>query len=380
MLVDLFKARFDPDGRRGRGRAHGRAGAGDRGRARERREPVRGPRAAPVPGARAAPRRAPTSGAATPPGKRRSFLSFKFDPAKVPGLPEPKPMFEIFVYSTRFEGVHLRGGKRRARRPALVGPARGLPHRGAGARQGADGEEHRHRAGRLQGRLRAEARAARRRSRRVHEGRRRVLPGLSARPARHHRQPRRRQDRAAAAGASGTTPTTRISSSPRTRAPRRSPTTRTASARNTASGWATRSPRAARSATTTRRWASRRAARGNRSSATSARWASIRRRPTSPWPASATCRATCSATACCCRATSGWWRRSTTATSFSTRIPDAATSFAERERMFKLPRSTWADYDTKLISKGGGVHPRSAKSIADHARGEGGARRSTPMR
>jgi glutamate dehydrogenase len=44
-------------------------------------------------------------------GQPRSFLSFKFDPAKVPGLPEPKPMFEIFVYSTRFEGVHLRGGR-----------------------------------------------------------------------------------------------------------------------------------------------------------------------------------------------------------------------------------------------------------------------------
>ncbi|MEP7329285.1 MAG: NAD-glutamate dehydrogenase, partial [Betaproteobacteria bacterium] len=44
-------------------------------------------------------------------GMRRSFLSFKFDPSKVPGLPEPKPMFEIFVYSTRFEGVHLRGGR-----------------------------------------------------------------------------------------------------------------------------------------------------------------------------------------------------------------------------------------------------------------------------
>ena len=44
-------------------------------------------------------------------GRPRTFLSFKFDPAKVPGLPEPKPMFEIFVYSTRFEGVHLRGGK-----------------------------------------------------------------------------------------------------------------------------------------------------------------------------------------------------------------------------------------------------------------------------
>ncbi len=44
-------------------------------------------------------------------GARKSFVSFKFDPARVPGLPEPKPMFEIFVYSPRFEGVHLRGGK-----------------------------------------------------------------------------------------------------------------------------------------------------------------------------------------------------------------------------------------------------------------------------
>ncbi len=44
-------------------------------------------------------------------GRRRQFLSFKFDPSKIPGLPEPKPMFEIFVYSPRFEGVHLRGGK-----------------------------------------------------------------------------------------------------------------------------------------------------------------------------------------------------------------------------------------------------------------------------
>ncbi|TAM08033.1 MAG: NAD-glutamate dehydrogenase [Paraburkholderia sp.] len=41
----------------------------------------------------------------------KSYLSFKFDPAKVPGLPEPKPMFEIWVYSPRVEGVHLRGGR-----------------------------------------------------------------------------------------------------------------------------------------------------------------------------------------------------------------------------------------------------------------------------
>lgn len=44
-------------------------------------------------------------------GQRRGYLSFKFDPAQVPGLPEPRPMFEIFVYSTRFEGIHLRGGR-----------------------------------------------------------------------------------------------------------------------------------------------------------------------------------------------------------------------------------------------------------------------------
>ncbi|MGB2816238.1 MAG: NAD-glutamate dehydrogenase [Burkholderiaceae bacterium] len=50
-------------------------------------------------------------GASGDDGPRRPFLSFKFDPAKVPGLPEPRPMFEIFVYSPRFEGVHLRGGK-----------------------------------------------------------------------------------------------------------------------------------------------------------------------------------------------------------------------------------------------------------------------------
>ncbi|HEX5754937.1 MAG TPA: NAD-glutamate dehydrogenase domain-containing protein, partial [Arenimonas sp.] len=44
--------------------------------------------------------------------------------------------------------------------------------------------------------------------------------------------------------------------------------------------------------------------------------------------------------------------------------PDSAISFAERERLFKLPRSSWEDYDKALISKGGGVFPRSAKTLA----------------
>lgn len=43
--------------------------------------------------------------------------------------------------------------------------------------------------------------------------------------------------------------------------------------------------------------------------------------------------------------------------------PDAERSYKERERLFNLPRSTWADYDTDLISQGGGVFARSLKSI-----------------
>src|SRR3712207_6934857 len=38
-------------------------------------------------------------------------------------------------------------------------------------------------------------------------------------------------------------------------------------------------------------------------------------------------------------------------------------SFAERTRLFALPRSSWDDYDRSLISEGGGVWPRTAKSI-----------------
>lgn len=43
--------------------------------------------------------------------------------------------------------------------------------------------------------------------------------------------------------------------------------------------------------------------------------------------------------------------------------PDPAASFKERKRLFALPRSSWSDYDAKLISKGGGIFERSAKSI-----------------
>jgi glutamate dehydrogenase len=44
--------------------------------------------------------------------------------------------------------------------------------------------------------------------------------------------------------------------------------------------------------------------------------------------------------------------------------PDTERSFKERERLFKLPRSSWEDYSKAAISKGGGVYPRSAKSLS----------------
>ena len=44
--------------------------------------------------------------------------------------------------------------------------------------------------------------------------------------------------------------------------------------------------------------------------------------------------------------------------------PDAAKAYAERARLFTLPRSSWQDYDKGLISAGGGVYSRAAKEIA----------------
>ena len=62
--------------------------------------------------------------------------------------------------------------------------------------------------------------------------------------------------------------------------------------------------------------------------------------------------------------------------------PDPARSYAERHRLFELPSSpfghgagsSWADYDAALISAGGGVFPRTAKSVAGHARSAARAR------
>jgi glutamate dehydrogenase len=46
----------------------------------------------------------------TPAGRPKSYVAFKLDPRAIPDLPAPRPRYEIFVYSPRFEGVHLRFG------------------------------------------------------------------------------------------------------------------------------------------------------------------------------------------------------------------------------------------------------------------------------
>ncbi len=224
-------------------------------------------------------------------GGPHTYMSFKLEPSAIPDLPEPRPQFEIFVYSPRVEGVHLRFGAGRARRPALVGPARRLPHRGARPGQGADGEEHRDRAGGREGRLLLQAAArpvatATRGWPRAWPATRPSSPACSTSPTtwstaetvppRGRRPPRRRRLLPGRGRRQGHGDVLRHRQ-------RRG-------ARTTASGSATRSPAAARSATTTRRWASPPAAPGSRCSGTSASAASTARPRTSPASASATCR------------------------------------------------------------------------------------------
>ena len=107
------------------------------------------------------------------------------------------------VRDLRLRAAHRRRAPARrqggARRHPVVGPARGLPHRGARPDEGADGEELRHRAGRGEGRVRGQAAAARRRPGGAPGRGGRVLPDPDPRHAGPDRQSRRRSDRAARA-------------------------------------------------------------------------------------------------------------------------------------------------------------------------------------
>ena len=126
---------------------------------------------------------------------------------------------------------------------------------------------------------------------------------------------------------------------------------------------ATPSPRAAARATTTRRWASPRAAPGNRSSATSARLG----RDTQAEDFTVVGVGDMSGDVFGNGMLLSPHIRLIAAFNhlhiFLDPDPDPAAELAERRRLFDLPRSTWADYDASLLSAGGGVFPRTAKTI-----------------
>ena len=281
--------------------------------------------------------------------------------AKIPDLPLPRPKFEIFVYSPRVEGVHLRMGdvarggirwsdRREDFRTEVLGlmkaqnvkntvivpvGAKGgfVPKRlPAGTREEIQAEVVACYQTFIRGLLdltdNIVGRPHRAAAARGAPRRRRSLPGSGRRQG--HRDV--------------------------------SPTSPTPSRSNTASGWAMPSPPAARPATTTRRWASPRAAAGSASSATSARSASTSSARTSPPAGIGDMSGDVFGNGMLLSRTHGCWPPSTTGTSSSIPTPDAAASFAERARLFALPRSSWDDYDRKKISRGGGVFARTAKS------------------
>ena len=131
-------------------------------------------------------------------GEPKSYVSFKIDSQQGRGI---APAAAAGRGLGLFAAHRMRAPARRSgcpRRHPLVGPARGLPHRDPRPDEGADGQERGDCAGRLQGRLRVETAAARRRPRGVPGRGHRMLQDPDARPARCHRQPRRFRSRPAA--------------------------------------------------------------------------------------------------------------------------------------------------------------------------------------
>ncbi len=173
-----------------------RPARGDRRRARPGREPGRGPDPALLPHRH----QRDAADELLPGGERRRAARLRLHEVRPAGHPGParaaSGVRDLGVLAARRgRPPALRQG--RARWSALVGPARGLPHRDPRPGQGADGEEHRHRAGRRQGRLRRQA-AARpeRRPRRLDGRGHRQLQDVHLGAARHHRQHGGRRGRA----------------------------------------------------------------------------------------------------------------------------------------------------------------------------------------
>ena len=373
-LANLFDARFDP--------AHGSSsdGAADRDRGAHRRsaqpsrEPRPGPHPPPLSGAASRRPCAPMHGSAIRRRtvSRRTTCPTSSTRSRIPGLPAPRPAFEIFVYAPYVEGVHLRGGKvargglrwsdrREDFRTEVLGLMKAQMVKNAvivpvGAKGGFV----------LKRPPPASTGAAF-----MEEGvrcykvfLRGLLDITDNQGAGGHRPAR--------ATWSATTATIPIWSSPPTRGLRPFPTTPTASAASTVSGSTTRSPRAARPATTTRRWASPPKVPGNRSSATSASSASTPRpsrlRSSGVGDMSGDVFGNGMLLSEQIRLVAAFDHRHI----FLDPDPDPARSFAERQRLFDLPRSSWDDYDQRPDQRAAAASGRGlAKAIAALTRGRG---------
>ena len=256
----LFELRFDPAAS-----ATPRRGGAARGDPRgPRRGRVARPRPHPAQPARAHRRDAC---ARTPTARGRGALAFKVRSAEVPAMPQPAPLFEIFVYSPDIEGIHLRGGKIARGGHPLVGP-HGLPHRGLRPHARADDQERRDRPDGAKGGFYLKARPedaaelraeVERQYARTSAALLDITDNLVDGEVVHPEGVRVLDDDDTYLVVAADKGTATFSD-----------TANAIAQRATASGSATRSRRAARTATTTRSSASPRAARGSRSSATSA--------------------------------------------------------------------------------------------------------------
>ncbi len=285
-------------------------------------------------------------------GQPKSYLSLKLDPGRVPGMPLPKPAYEIWVYAPQVEAVHLRGGKvarggirwsdrREDFRTEVLGLMKAQMVKNSvivpvGAKGGffvkrppVGGD----RAAQQEEAIRCY---------------RTFLSGLL--DLTDNRKDGR--DRAARRPSSATTTTIPTSSSPPTRARPPSPTSPTGSAATTASGSTMPSRRAARPATTTRSWASPPRGPGNWSSAISASSAATSRGE--PFTVvgigdmSGDVFGNGMLLSEHIRLVAAFDHRHV----FLDPDPDPAVSIAERRRLFALPRSSWADYDRAQDQRG----------------------------
>ena len=157
-----------------------------------------------------------------------------------------------------------------------------------------------------------------------------------------------------------------IWSSPPTKAPRNFPTSPMASRKITASGSTTLSPPAARRDMTTRKWRSPRAAHGKRSNAISAKWARTSRKTGFHLHRRRRYVGRCvrqrhAAVVEHIRLLLGAFDHRHIFC--DPRPPMPSKALPNVSACFALPRSSWADYDRKAISKGGGIFARSEKAI-----------------